>query len=198
MSLELWDWRRRIADLYAEVRAAPDPAAGWRRWTEVRGALFKRHPQSPVPAAARAAFAGLRHFDYDPAARLTVAFKPAPEARREAEGGRDGRIGLRRFARTDGLAARFGAELDVWWIEGYGGGVFLPFLDGASGKESYGGGRYLLDTVKGADLGRDGERVVLDFNFAYFPSCAYAAAWVCPLPSPSNRLPTPVRAGERL
>jgi uncharacterized protein len=198
MSLELWDWRRRIADLYAEVRAAADPAAGWRRWVEVREALFRRHPQSPVPEPARVAFAGLRHFDYDPAARVLTGFKPAPAARRAADGGRDGRISLRRFARTEGLAARFGAELDVWWIEGYGGGVFLPFLDATSGGETYGGGRYLLDTVKGADLGRDGERVILDFNFAYFPSCAYAPAWVCPLPSPANRLPAPIRAGERL
>ena len=198
MSVELWDWRRQIADLYAEVRAAADPAAAWRRWVAARDRLFGAHPQSPLPAAERSSFGGLPYFDYDPAARLLVAFAPAAEAALDLELGRDGRARLRRFARTDGLAARFGGELDVWWIDGYGGGVFLPFLDGTTGRESYGGGRYLLDTVKGADLGREDGRVILDFNFAYQPSCAYSPDWVCPLPPASNRLPVLIRAGERV
>ena len=111
--------------------------------------------------------------------------------------GAGSRARLTRVARTDGHAARIGGELDVWWSDGYGGGVFLPFLDATSGKESYGGGRYLLDTIKGADLGQEGGRVVLDFNFAYQPSCAYSPDWVCPLPPAANRLPASVRAGER-
>ena len=197
MSAELWDWRRQVADLYAEVRATPDPAAAWRRWVAARDRLFQTHPQSPLPAAERAAFRGLPYFDYDPAARLLVSLAPAAEAHLELEIGRDGRARLTRFARTDGLAVCFGGELDLWWIEGYGGGVFLPFLDATSAKESYGGGRYLLDTIKGADLGRADGGVVLDFNFAYQPSCAYSPDWICPLPPASNRLPAPVRAGEK-
>ena len=50
--------------------------------------------------------------------------------------------------------------------------------------------------MKGADLGSDGERLVLDLNFAYNPSCAYDARWACPLAPPANRLPLPLRAGE--
>ena len=76
--------------------------------------------------------------------------------------------------------------------------MFVPFRDGTSGAETYGGGRYVLDTVKGADLGMDGERLVLDFNFAYNPSCSYDPRWVCPLSPPANRLPVAVRAGERM
>ena len=74
----------------------------------------------------------------------------------------------------------------------------MPFRDGTSGGETYGAGRYLLDTVKGADLGTapDG-RLVLDFNFAYNPSCAYDPKWVCPLAPPPNRLDPEIRAGER-
>lgn len=197
MSLDLWDWRRRVAELYAQARAASDPAAGWRRWVEGRDALFRSHPQSPIPEAERAAFRGLPYFDYDPTARLIVELAPAPAARFEVDAGADGRVQLRRFARTQGLAARFGGELDLWWIEGYGGGAFLPFLDATSGRESYGGGRYLLDAIKGADLGLIDGKAVLDFNFAYQPSCAYSPAWICPLPPPSNRLPAAVRAGER-
>ena len=197
--MELWDWRRQVADLYAGIRAAPDPAAAWRGWVAARDRLFGAHPQSPLPPAARAGFRGLPYFDHDPAARLAVAFVPAAEFRLELEIGADGRAGLRRFARTEGLARRFGGELDVFWLEGYGGGVFLPFLDATSGRESYGGGRYLLDTIKGADLGAAADgRVVLDFNFAYQPSCAYSDDWVCPLPPPGSRLPAAVRAGERV
>jgi uncharacterized protein (DUF1684 family) len=87
--------------------------------------------------------------------------------------------------------------LDVYWLEGYGGGLFLPFADATSGSETYGAGRYLLDTVKGADLGSSEEELVLDFNFAYNPSCAYDPQWVCPLAPAANRLGVPVRTGER-
>ena len=68
---------------------------------------------------------------------------------------------------------------------------------GTSGRSTYGAGRYLLDTVKGADLGIDGPRLVLDFNFAYNPSCAYDPRFVCPLAPPPNRLAVPIEAGER-
>jgi uncharacterized protein len=103
------------------------------------------------------------------------------------------------FARTDGLHAALGGELTLYWIGGYGGGTFLPFADATSGTETYGLGRYLLDTIKGADLGgtQDG-RTILDFNFAYFPSCAYSSRYVCPLAPRSNRVDVAVRGGERL
>jgi uncharacterized protein (DUF1684 family) len=89
------------------------------------------------------------------------------------------------------------ATLDLFWLEAYGGGLFLPFADATSGHETYGAGRYLLDTVKGADLGMDGAQLILDFNHAYNPSCAYDPRWVCPLAPPANRLAFAVRAGER-
>jgi len=75
--------------------------------------------------------------------------------------------------------------------------VFLPVRDATSGSESYGAGRYLLDTVKGADLGLSDGRLVLDFNFAYNPSCSYAARWTCPLAPPANQLHAAVRGSER-
>jgi hypothetical protein len=87
-------------------------------------------------------------------------------------------------------------SLELYWLEGYGGGLFVPFADMSGGAETYGGGRYLLDTVKGADLGMDNGRLVLDFNFSYNPSCAYDPKWMCPLAPPQNRLPVSVRAGE--
>ena len=89
------------------------------------------------------------------------------------------------------------ATLSLFWLEGYGGGLFLPFKDGTSGIEGYAGGRYLYDTIKGADLGMQSDQIVLDFNYAYNPSCAYNDRWVCPLPPPENRLPFAVTAGEK-
>jgi hypothetical protein len=85
-------------------------------------------------------------------------------------------------------------------MEAYAGGLFVPFRDATSGSETYSGGRYVLDTMKSADLGADADAstVVLDFNYAYHPSCVYDARWVCPLAPPENRLSCAVRAGERL
>lgn len=84
--LSLADWRRRIADLYGEVRsmAASDPEASWRHWRDVREALFREHPQSPVPAADRATFEA-HHWPYDPHLRFELPViedtggDPAPE-----------------------------------------------------------------------------------------------------------------------
>ncbi len=192
----LWDWRRRIADLYAATRAAPEPQAAWQHWRAVRDGLFRSHPQTPIQLGA--AFADLPFFPYDPALRLLVALDPLDGPDTMLPAGADGDLRLRPFARTRGLAASLGGELTAYWLMGYGGGVFLPFADATSGRETYGAGRYLLDTIKGADLGTapDG-RTVLDFNFAYNPSCSYSDRYVCPLAPRANRLPAPVRAGEQ-
>ena len=186
--LDLLDWKRRVFALYAEVRGADDPPAAWARWREIRAALFRDHPQS-----ARPGFEGLEYFDYDPAWRFVGEVVPVEPQSRKIAGSGPEPVAATRFA-----VARFdGAELELFWLEAYGGGLFLPFRDATSGAATYGGGRYLLDTVKGADLGVEGARLILDFNFAYNPSCAYDPTWVCPLAPPGNRLPVPVRAGER-
>ncbi len=195
----LWDWRRRVASLYARVREAPEGEAGWAIWRTARDGLFRTHPQSPIESAERARFAGLPLFPYDPALRFAVRLQPRMGEAFAVAAGADGDVCLRPFARTVGLAPTLGEELTVFWIEGYGGGAFLPFADATSGVESYGGGRYLLDTIKGADLGQNSEaRTILDFNFAYNPSCSYSSRYTCPLSPPVNRLLVAVRGGERV
>jgi uncharacterized protein (DUF1684 family) len=82
-------------------------------------------------------------------------------------------------------------------VQGYGGGLFLPFRDQTSRAQTFGGGRYLYDTIKGADLGAGDQEIPLDFNFAYNPSCAYNAQWVCPLAPQENNLNMPITAGEK-
>jgi uncharacterized protein len=192
--LDLLDWKRRVFELYARIRRAPDPEAGWRDWCETRVALFREHPQSPVPAGERGSFGGPFAYDYDPAWRLVAEIEPMDAERLELPSSDGATISFRRFARAHAGEI----SLDVYWLEGYGGGVFLPFADATSGGDTYGAGRYLLDTVKGADLGRtDDGGLVLDFNFAYQPSCSYDPRWTCPLAPPANRLPARIEAGER-
>jgi len=197
--LDLLDWKRRVFELYAEFRGAQDSEQAWRRWREARDELFARHPQSPLPESERPRFKGLPYFDYDDRYRVLAEVVPAdPQTYDIATSGEDG--GSYRFTRF--AVARFPlagqpVDLELYWLEGYGGGAFLPFRDSTSGKSTYGAGRYLLDTVKGADLGMEGDRLVLDFNFAYNPSCAYDPRWVCPLAPPPNRLDVPIQGGER-
>jgi uncharacterized protein (DUF1684 family) len=197
-SLSLLEWRRAIADLYGEIRATADKSAAWRRWQQTRARLFREHAQSPIPSEERASYAGPHLFDYDPAWCLTAEVEPVEPTRLEIVTSNVESMAFNRFA-----VARFahaGAELalELYWLEGYGGGLFVPFADATSGRETYGAGRYLLDTVKGADLGEQDGRLLLDFNFAYQPSCAYDSRWTCPLAPPANRLTVAVRAGERI
>ena len=124
---------------------------------------------------------------------MLAAVEPVEEELREIAGSAGSLTTFRRFGRVSLPVG----TLDVYWLEAYGGGVFVPFADGTSGHETYGGGRYLLDTVKGSDLGGEDGRLVLDFNFAYNPSCAYDGRWACPLAPPANRLGARIRAGER-
>lgn len=190
--LDLLDWRRRVFAMYAEVRTQ-GPRVGHVRWRAVRDELFRAHPQSPLDAAGRAAFGGLRHFGYDPALRFSAPVEPRPGERVDIQTSTGEAMAMRRFGT---VALPFG-RLEVYWIDVYGGGVFVPFRDATSGATTYGGGRYLLDTIKGADLGStpSGE-LVLDFNFAYHPSCHYGRRWSCPLAPRENHLSVPIRAGE--
>ena len=195
--LELLDWKRRVFSLYQAVRAADDPEAAWRDWRAGRDALFRNHPQSPFSAAERPSFIGIDYFDYDPALRLLGEVVRGDDQMRDVTASGGETVSFRRFGVVRFRLGDEPHELALYWLEGYGGGVFLPFADATSGTQTYGGGRYLLDTVKGADLGDADGRLVLDFNFAYNPSCAYDPRWVCPLTPPENRLAVDVLAGER-
>jgi uncharacterized protein len=198
-SLDLLDWRRRVFALYQEVRGAADPEAGWGRWREIRREMITRHPQSPIREPdRRAAFPGPVYYDYAPEFRVEAEVAEAEPERVVIEGSADGRFGFTRFGTARFELGVQPQHLSLYWLEGYGGGAFLSFRDATSGAETYGACRYLLDTVKGADLGMEGDRLILDFNFAYQPSCSYDPEWVCPLAPPNNRLAVPVRAGERL
>ncbi|WP_433082603.1 DUF1684 domain-containing protein [Dactylosporangium sp. CA-052675] len=180
--LALADYRARVAAMYL----SDEDLAGFRA---LRDDLFATHSQSAAPGP-------LRYFPASDEFVATVPLTPASGSLQIATGGPDGVL---TYERAGILATPWG-PLTLFWLEAYGGGLFLPFRDGTSGHETYGAGRYLTDTVKGTH-GRgvvalpDG-RVRLDFNYAYNPSCAYDDAWACPLAPFENRLEHPIRAGE--
>jgi uncharacterized protein len=197
--VDLLDYRRRVADLYAEVRGQGAGKGAWTRWRRGRDELLATHPASPFDAGARAAGAAVAYFPYDPRLHLgEVEITPAEPITFEIGHSAHGTTSARRFGTVAFELAGVSCTLSVFWLEGYGNGLFLPFRDLTSGGETYGAGRYLLDTVKSADLGGRGARVVLDLNFAYHPSCVHDPRWSCPLAPPENRLGVAVRGGERL
>lgn len=195
--LDVVDWRRTVFALYETVRREDDPATAHRLWRDGRDALFANHPATPLLPEDRAGFTGLPVADYDPAWRFTLELEPADPTGFAFETGTDGTVV---FERAGIVRVPEVGSLDVWRLTGYGGGLFVPVKDGLKGRHggTYGGGRYLLDTIKGADLGSDpaANTLVIDFNFAYNPSCAYDPAWACPLAPAGNTVAAEIPVGE--
>ncbi|HYY44893.1 MAG TPA: DUF1684 domain-containing protein [Actinomycetota bacterium] len=196
--LELLDYRREIFSLYGRMRQAMSPEGAWEDWRLTRRRLYTQHPQSPVPPSQRASYEGPHYFPYDRTRRVLAHIEEAEPRRYELPSSTDEPFFFTRFGAAVFELDGRNHSLGLYWLDTYGGGLFLPFHDASSGTETYGAGRYLLDTVKGADLGSERGELVLDFNFSYQPSCSYDPRWGCPLAPPENRLDIAVTAGERL
>jgi len=191
----LAQYRHTVAEMYAAVRADNDPEIAAARLRAAKDDLYKNNPLSPIPD--RENFMGLPYAPYDPAWRFTLPIDTDVEHdvfEGEISEGvlKYMRYGVVHFTAPTGEAG----TLSLFWLMGYGGGLFLPFRDATGGDLTYGGGRYLIDTIKGADLGVDADSIVLDFNFAYHPSCFYSPEWACPLALPENFLSFPIPVGE--
>ena len=172
------------------------------------GGAFREHSMSPLPAGDRAAFRA-RHWGLRPAPRVRGGRGAGTTGRCRRSGPRAGSLTPQqrpghlvlpadRLDR-DPVPGRVRSLL-LFWMAGYSGGLFLPFRDATNRTETYGAGRYLIDSAKSADLGGDPTRgtLVCDFNFSFQPSCAFDPRWACPLAPPENRLDIPIRAGERI
>jgi uncharacterized protein (DUF1684 family) len=196
--LTLLDYRRRVGDMYQQARQhTQDAATRLQQFRAARDELFEHHSQSPLSPEQQQRFGGLRYYPYNPALRFEVAVDSdvAPDVL-EAELHDDGQMRMRRCGNIHLMIAEQPVTLSLFWMLGYGGGMFLPFRDRTNGQTTYGGGRYLLDTIKHADLGQIDGRLVVDFNYAYNPSCAYNPRWDCPLAPFENWLPVAIEAGE--
>lgn len=212
--LDLYDYRSSVFELYRERNAAllsgrdPETVCRWVR--QQRDRLFATHPQSALDAERRSTFAGLRYYPYARDMVAEARIEPIEEGQGlVVETGTGEAMTLVPVAHLRFALRGHDLRLTMYWIDVYGGGLFLPFRDATAPEETYGGGRYLFDTIKGSDFvwaweaegygaGRDAEsRIVLDFNYAYNPSCAYDPRWSCPLAPPDNVVPVRIEAGER-
>ncbi len=152
--------------------------------------FFASHPQSPLTAAQKRTFGGLRYFDEDSTLRLEVTATPFPEREQiEIQTSTGETRHYTRFARFKFSVDGREAELTIYETEH---GYFLPFVDSLAGKETYPAGRYLDPEPL------SGNRFLVDFNLAYNPYCAYNDVWSCPLTPFENRLKVPIRAGEKM
>ena len=205
--LDLYDYRRQVAAMYAERRAAlqagENAEMAWQRWRLRRDTLFRAHPQSALDEEQRRAFHRLAYFPYQPGLCVPARIEPDAEpVRLSVAMDASEQMSMSRVARLHFALQGQGYTLALYWLNIYGGGLFLPFRDATSLAESYGGGRYLFDTIKGSDFlpvpSADSQHtLLLDFNYAYNPSCAYHDRWVCPLAPPENRLNIAIAAGEK-
>jgi uncharacterized protein len=204
--MDLYDYRRRVVDLYRERNQATleghDPATILQRFRTGRDRLFASHPQSALDEEQRDAFTGLHYFPYNPALCVRAELDTGGKAaRQQVSMNASEQMMMSTVGRLHFVVDLQPVSLALYWLEIYGGGLFLPFRDLTCPDQSYGGGRYLFDTVKGSDFlaapGTSGwSPIMLDFNYAYNPSCAYNSRWVCPLAPVENRLHVPIRAGE--
>lgn len=167
-------------------------AADWRAWVAERDSLF-RSEASPLPPDQWAGFGGLPYFPYD--STFAVPASLVPSLRQDTVQFPTTTGELRPLITAGHLVFEAGGvqrRLEAFQTVGDEAGLFVPFRDATSGRETYGGGRYL-------DLELDPSgRYALDLNRAYHPYCVYDPTYSCPLPPPENTLELAVTAGERL
>jgi len=197
--LDLLDYRRTVSDLYATVRDHNADETIHQTWVATRDDLFANHSQSALDEEQKAKFMGLHYYDYDPAYDVLGDFNPDVEPKVfHVDVGDDGTVDYKRVGEVTFTLPTGTGRLSVFWITGYGGGIFIPFGDATNKQTTYGAGRYLYDTIKGADLGlRDG-KLVMNFNYAYNPSCSYNYRWVCPLAQPESKVDFAIPVGEKM
>lgn len=157
---------------------------------EAKDTFFRGSPDSPLLPDQQREFTGLRYYPEDPNLRLLLepqVFDSPEIVEMQTSTGDQSRY--LRWGRVAFAVEGKEAQLVVFRDPG-DGRFFLPFQDAGRGIETYGAGRYVEP-----ELLPDG-RLLLDFNDAYNPYCAYNDAWSCPLPPPENRLNVHIRAGE--
>jgi uncharacterized protein (DUF1684 family) len=148
-------------------------------------------PHSPLTVEQKIGFRGLEYFPENPGLVIEAELDAAVDADLVQLSTSTGALrAYHRAGRVRFEVEGTPAELTLFSEEGQAE-LFLPFRDATSGEESYPGGRYLeVEAPRGG-------RVVIDFNHAYNPYCAYAEGWSCPLPPPENWMSAPIRAGEK-
>ncbi|MFN2189287.1 MAG: DUF1684 domain-containing protein [Candidatus Promineifilaceae bacterium] len=159
--------------------------------------FLKHHPQSPIEPDDRDDFDGLQYYSPNPDLRFEVEVERLPEDEpaitMQTSTGDEQEF--RRWGRFSFEVAGEIATLTVY-SNPDGHDFFLPFKDSTNGSETYGAGRYMDEHRPGLERLANG-RILVDFNYAYNPYCAYSPYYSCPLPPRENWLQIPIRAGEK-
>jgi len=151
--------------------------------------FFIHDSQSPLTPTQKTKFAGLIYFPENPGLRLELALEEFPV---KEEGHIQTSTGdVQVYQRLGRIEFSVNGEAAALTIFSNDHGYFLPFVDSLAGSETYPAGRY----VEPEDIG-DG-KLLVDFNYAYNPYCAYNERWSCPLTPFENRLKVPIHAGEK-
>lgn len=153
--------------------------------------FFGQHPQSPLTPGQQAHFDGLAYYPENPGLLVEAPVEEFPDKDViQMTTSTGGVASYERWGQfsfdVDGQEARLTLYRDL-----DRGDLFLPFVDSKAGEETYGAGRYLEPELV------DAQNVVIDFNLAYNPYCAYNENWSCPIPPFENRLQVPIQAGEK-
>lgn len=181
------------------VEAATSAYADVVEFQKELNAEYKDPEESPLPDRYRMHFEGLEFFPIDTTYRVTARFERTPDA-----------LPFQMSTTTDRVSEEvvYGivhftlqgkpCKLEVYQSkelmkqEKYRDYLFLPFMDDTNGDTSYGGGRYIDLTIP------DGDSIVIDFNKAYNPYCAYNKKYSCPVVPKVNTLPMAVNVGVKI
>lgn len=201
----LIEWQRSITQLYALIRgmAVNNQKEAWMAYCTMRNALFKDHLNSPLNPEQKTTFKELSYYPYNPAWRTIGTINP--NVKRETFKIYSGSDNIVQYTRVGCIDFELEIKqkkeqltLNIYWLGGYGSGLLLPFGDKTNGKETYSGGRYLYDTIKGVDLGVEETKIVLDFNYAYNPLNVYNSNQINPITPDENKLPIAIEGGEKM
>ena len=152
--------------------------------------FFGGHPQSPLTHKQKVDFSGLEYYPENSDLRLELEIEKDPDQERiEMQTSTGDRQVYVRYGKIHFESEGEPVTLTIFASHH---GFFLPFVDGGAGRETYGAGRYLDPEVL-----PDG-RLLVDFNLAYNPYCAYNELYSCPLTPFENRTPVQIKAGEKL
>lgn len=165
-------------------------------WRKERDEFFKNHQRSPLTPKEKRVFKGLKYYAFDSKYVLSGEIKRynfhinnpdyyATFLTNRGTNKRYIRYGKFHFSLN-------GKEYVLQIYKSILSDVlFIPFKDSTNGKETYEGGRYIDAEIL------PGYKMVLDFNMAYHPSCAYNEKFICVLPPRENMMEVEIRAGEK-
>jgi len=144
---------------------------------------------SPIPYEYQGSFGGLPYFDWNPDLVIEAPVEEA-DGTEVSVATSDGSVRVYRRAATVTVQIAGQQQTLALYDTGHPK-LFLPFRDATSGRETYGGGRYL-------DIEPNGDgSITIDFNLAYSPYCAYSDSYSCALPPAENWMQVPIEAGEK-